>query len=379
MLKSESEAANRVRGVALRDLVLAIVLGAMRPLSTREVLHEVDLRLRAGWTDVTGVEVEAALAALDDERIDTDLNGRFHAVQMPATLDESLPHWVAAARAVEVLEDTEGSDCETLKNRQISRMFTADLLEPDHEKMLGVRAPFDRGARNELIVRNLRLARAHSGRWDRSTSPALDLDDIFQEACLGLIRAAEKFDPHRGFRFSTYATWWLRQAITRAIDIHSGTIRLPVHISERVRAVARARRRLRSEFDREPTERELSKATGISMPHLEEVERVAAIECIPLDELTDDDELRATLAQPDGDEDEMQARMARAIVDRAMSALTQREAYVLKRRLGLDGQAPWTLDAIGHELGLTRERIRQIEKSALKSLSTRLSSAGSTQ
>src|SRR3954463_12702011 len=113
--ESERVSNDERRARALHDLVLAVVLGAMRPLSRREVLRDAQLRLRDAWTDVTGLEVERALDALDDDRIDIDLNGRFHAVEMPAGVDESLPYWVAAARAAEALEETEGSDCETLR------------------------------------------------------------------------------------------------------------------------------------------------------------------------------------------------------------------------------------------------------------------------
>ena len=412
--ESECTSNDELRASALRDLVLAVVLGAMRPLSRRDVLREVELRLSDAWTDVTGLEVEDALDMLDDERIENDLNGRFHAVRMPSGIDESLPYWVAAARAVDVLEDTEGSDCETLRNRQFGDLFRHALLEPDREKILGTRAASDREARNELVERNLRLARAMAGRWDRSATPTLDGDDLFQEACLGLVRAAEKFDPHRGFRFSTYATWWLRQALARAIDIHSRTIRVPVHICERVKVVAKARRKLverwsldrpstvkwptkwdgqcysiaadgrRRAFsptdgestaaaspEREPTERELCKAAGISPAHLAEVQRVDAMECVPIGEMTPDQELKVALMEADSLEVEVFAQTSRTTVDAALSLLSPREAEVLRRRLGLDGHQPWTLDAIGHELDLTRERIRQIEQSALKTLAGR--------
>jgi RNA polymerase sigma factor (sigma-70 family) len=366
------------RALALRDLVLAVVLGAMRPLSRREVLREADLRLRDAWTDVTGLEIEGALDTLDDERVEIDLNGRFHAVEMPSSIDESLPHWVAAARAVEALEETEGSDCETLRNRQVGALFKQPLLQSHEEKMLAARAQFDPRARNELVEHNLRLVRATAGRWDRSTTSALDGDDLFQEACLGLIRAAEKFDPRRGFRFSTYATPWLRQALARAVDNHSRTIRVPVHIAERVRAVSRARRKLLHESpEREPTQSELRKAAGISAAQLEEVERVRVMECVPIDQMMPDQELRVALLEVGSLEEEAMSQSSGDTVHRALAALSPRDAEVLRRRLGLDGGEPWTLDAIGHELDLTRERIRQIETSALKTVAARLGLAAS--
>jgi RNA polymerase primary sigma factor len=361
-----------LRARALRDFVSAVVLGAMRPLSRREVLRQVDLHLQGAWTDVTRLEVETALDGLDDERIEIDLNGRFHAVEMSSGIDESLPHWVAATRAVEVLEETEGSDSETLRNRQFGEIFKMPLLESHAEKVVGTRASHDRAARNELVERNLRLARAMAGRWERSTTPALDGDDLFQEACLGLIRAAQKFDPRRGFKFSTYATWWLRQALARAVDAHSRTIRVPVHICERVRFVSAARRKLLEVLpEREPTQREVCQEAGISLSQLEEVQRVQAMECVPVDEMTSDQELRVVLMEVDSLEGEVFAQMSRFTVDRALSLLSPREAEILRRRLGLDGHPPWTLDAIGRELDLTRERIRQIEQSALETLAER--------
>jgi RNA polymerase sigma factor (sigma-70 family) len=292
---------------------------------------------------------------------------------MSSSIDESLPHWLVAARAADALAETEGSDCETLRNRQVGALFKQPVLESHEEKVLAARTQSDPRGRNELVEHNLRLVRATAGRWDRSTTTALDGDDLFQEACLGLIRAAEKFDPQRGFRFSTYATPWLRQALARAVDNHSRTMRVPVHIAERVRSVSNARRKLLDASpESEPTQRELCKAAGISTVQLEEVERVRAMECVPIDEMTPDDELRVVLTEADSLEDEVLARTSSAIVDRALSALSRREEDVLRRRLGLDGREPWTLDAIGHELDLTRERIRQIETSALKTLAARL-------
>jgi RNA polymerase sigma factor (sigma-70 family) len=371
--ESEPTSNDALRARALRYLVSAVVLGAMRPLSRGEVLREVDVRLQGAWTDVTGLEVEAALDALDHGQIEIDLNGRFYAVEMSSGIDESLAHWVTAARAVEVLEETEGSDCETLRNRQFGELFKQLLLEPHAEKVLGTRASHERASRNELVERNLRLARAMAGRWDRSKAPALDGDDLFQEACLGLIRAAEKFDPHRGFKFSTYATWWLRQALARAVDIHSRTIRVPVHICDRLRIVGRARQKLlNSSPEREPSERELCKEAGISASQLEEVQRVRAMECVPIDEMRPDQELRAALMEVDSLEQEVFALMSRLKVDWAVSLLPPREAEVLRRRFGLDGHEPWTLDAIGLRLGVTRERVRQIEQSALEKIAEHL-------
>jgi RNA polymerase sigma factor (sigma-70 family) len=368
--KSEYPSNDERRARALRDLVVAVVLGAMHPLSRRELLRAVDLQLRDAWTDVTGLEVEAALDALDDERIHIDLNGRFHAVEMPGSIDESLPHWVAAARAVEALEETEGSDCETLRNRQFGELLKQPLLEPHAEKMLGSRAGIDRNARNELVERNLRLVRALAGRWERSTAAGIDGDDLFQEACLGVIRAAEKFDPQRGFRFSTYATWWIRQSLARAVDAHSRTIRIPVHISDRIRNVSRARQRLLDAHpEREPTEADVCRISGVSAAHLLEVERARAIACVPLEVMTPDQELRVVSVEEDDKQEEL---FGQAAIDRALEALLPREADVLRRRLGLNGEAPSTLDAIGLEIGVTRERVRQIETAALKSVATQL-------
>jgi RNA polymerase primary sigma factor len=140
-----------------------------------------------------------------------------------------------------------------------------------------------------------------------------------------------------------------------------------------MKAVNKARRKLSDASPAgETTQRELCKAAGISAAQLEEVERVQAMECVPIDQMTPDQELRVALAEADSLEEEVLAQTARTTVDRALSALPPRDAEVLRRRLGLDGHEPWTLDAIGHELGLTRERIRQIEKTALKTLAARL-------
>jgi RNA polymerase primary sigma factor len=226
----------------------------------------------------------------------------------------------------------------------------------------------DRDAKERMINSNLRLV-VHIAR--RYMGQGVALGDLIQDGVIGLNRAVEKFDWQKGFKFSTYATWWIRQACQRAVANQSKTIRIPVHVDERRRKLARARQRFEVVEGREPTVEELAGAAEIELHHAQEA--LDAVEAnISLNRPIGDDadgELGDLLADPDSFDvvEEAERTLRDAGIRRAVAALPERERRVVELRFGFDGETR-TLEAIGKELGLTRERVRQIEASAFARL-----------
>lgn len=353
---------------AIESLIVATIRGSLRPLTKRELLAQIDLLLEGSWTDVTGREVEMTLDQVSLDGIETDHQGRYYAAQMPRSFEESLRFIAESAAWLAELEETEGSDCETVRNRQVTLLFRRPLLDTAREYIVGSRAGMSVDARNELIETNLRLARSVAGGWARSACASIDDDDMFQEACLGLIRAAEKFDPKLGYKFSTYATWWLRQAVTRALADKARTIRIPVHVVERLGKLRRVRRELGTSLGRDPTSEESAARLALTAEQMLELERVEFLDCVGLDELTEEADLRAATSGTESLEDAAAVRVVDARVVEILMLVDAREREVLTLRLGLDGSEPLTLDAVGARFGVTRERVRQIESAALKRL-----------
>jgi RNA polymerase primary sigma factor len=251
--------------------------------------------------------------------------------------------------------------------RSIGRV---DLLTAEEEVALAKRIERgDMGAKQQMIEANLRLvvsiAKGYLGR-------GLSFLDLIQEGSLGLIRAVEKFDYRRGYKFSTYATWWIRQAVTRAIADKARTIRIPVHMVEKLNKVVHVERQLVQEFGREPAPEEIAAELQWTTREVKDILRIA--------------QLPVSLEKPIGEEEDSELgdfvedetaespfelaseNLRRENVRRALDALPQREREVIEMRYGLKGHQARTLEEVGRAFGVTRERIRQIENNTLKKL-----------
>lgn len=277
-------------------------------------------------------------------------------------------------------EDDDDDEFDSKKNAQVAvddpvRMYLkeigkVELLTADEEKALAQRRDEgDKEARDHLAEANLRLVVSIAKRY---TGRGLSFLDLIQEGNLGLLKAVEKFEWEKGFKFSTYATWWIRQSITRAIADQARTIRIPVHMVETINKTIRVQRQLVQELGREPEIEELAAETDMSPEKVRNIMRISqhpvSLEK-PIGE-EEDSHLGDFIPDDDIPSPEQQASftLLKEQLNEVLGTLVKREEKVLRLRFGLDDGRPRTLEEVGKEFGVTRERIRQIEAKALRKL-----------
>lgn len=266
--------------------------------------------------------------------------------------------------------DAFADDSVRLYLREIGKI---PLLTPEEEADLAQRiVKGDKKAKDKMVEANMRLvvsiAKRYGGR-------GLDFLDLIQEGNTGLLRAVDKFDPDKGFKFSTYATWWVRQAITRAIADQARTIRIPVHMVETINKVLRTTRKLTTELNREPTNEEIAKALDMEPDKVDYVMRIKQdIASLDASISRDSDDEESVLGdfvedeERDSPEDSAANQILKEQLSEIIATLTDREQKIIRLRFGIGGGRPHTLEEVGAEFDVTRERIRQIEAKALAKL-----------
>jgi RNA polymerase primary sigma factor len=314
------------------------------------------------YTDLADAGIQVTASATDD-------------ADMPASAEEAMSdEWTLEEGEEETITEDQhylddiADDSVRLYLREIGKI---PLLSAEEELALAQRVvDGDKIAKDKMAEANMRLVVSIAKRY---VGRGLDLLDLIQEGNTGLLRAVEKFDPTKGFKFSTYATWWIRQAITRAIADQARTIRIPVHMVETINKLLRTQRRLTQELNREPTNEEIAAAMEIEVDKVEHIMKIKQ-DISSLDASIRDDEEESVLADFIEDEDTISPeesatnQLLKEQVKGMLSALTEREQKILKLRFGLEDGKQHTLEEVGQEFSVTRERIRQIEAKALAKL-----------
>jgi len=283
---------------------------------------------------------------------------------------ELLPALDAAEDEPEEVEESAPQTQDPLK-LYVRQIGDGRLLTPSEERELArLKDEGDDAAKRRLIEANLRLVMSITRNYTKAGVPLLDL---IQEGNLGLIRAVEKFDYRLGFKLSTYATWWIRQAITRALADQGRTIRLPVHVAEQVRRVMRARRVLAQKLNRDPTIEEVATESGFPTRRVEELLELVEDPVSLETPVGDGESLYADLIEDvhsDQPDESTAKRLRSAELANALTHLNPRMQRVVTLRFGLEDGKPQTLEEVGAGLGITRERVRQLEARALRELRT---------
>lgn len=370
MAKDKNPAANNAKPVDLQELKDDLVKKAKKAGSidqkdiTAAIADTPDNAemLDSLYTELAdaGVQITASVAGPEDELV----------VAAEAAMGDE---WTIEDGEEVITEDQHylddiADDSVRLYLREIGKI---PLLSAEEELELANRVVAgDKDAKDKMAEANMRLVVSIAKRY---VGRGLDLLDLIQEGNTGLLRAVEKFDPDKGFKFSTYATWWIRQAITRAIADQARTIRIPVHMVETINKLLRTQRRLTQELNREPSNEEIAAAMEIEVDKVEHIMKIKQ-DISSLDASIRDDEEESVLADFIEDEDTISPeesatnQLLKEQVKGMLGALTEREQKILKLRFGLEDGKQHTLEEVGQEFSVTRERIRQIEAKALAKL-----------
>ena len=310
-------------------------------------------------TEITSEEIETVYDALEKEGI-----------EIVDDLEKELEDIEVSKEELEDLSVPDGINIDDHVKMYLKEIGKVDLLDADEEITLAKRmSEGDEEAKKRLAEANLRLVVSIAKRY---VGRGMLFLDLIQEGNLGLIKAVDKFDYSKGYKFSTYATWWIRQAITRAIADQARTIRIPVHMVETINKLVRISRQLVQELGREPTTEELAKELNLSVEKVREISKISqepvSLET-PIGE-EEDSHLGDFIPDDDAPAPAEVASfvMLKEQLEDVLKTLTPREAKVLRLRFGLEDGRPRTLEEVGKEFDVTRERIRQIEAKALRKL-----------
>lgn len=338
-----------------------------------------ELAEQGGWIHRRELDERIEVLEIDADAAQ-ELLGALDELGVDVIDDDELTYSVASTSRIArdsslgVLRRRQGSDRATTSGdslqvylREIGRVPL--LSAHDEIRLAKAMEAGNEAARQRMIEANLRLVVSIAKNYRNQGLPFLDL---IQEGTIGLVRAVEKFDWRRGFKFSTYATWWIRQAVARALADKGRTIRMPVHVVDRAQRIGRIERQLTSELGREPDRSEVARALNMSIDELDQL-RASMQTPMSLDRAvgSDDD---ASFGQFIADEhirpseDIADDHAQAGLIHRALASLSFRERRVLELRYGLNGENPRTLDEVGREFSITRERIRQIENQSLRKL-----------
>jgi RNA polymerase primary sigma factor len=320
-------------------------------------LTEDELTAVVAELDLTDEDTDALRAELTELGVDVVSVREIDDAPDAGEPAEAAPAWYAPA-------SIDGLD---LYLAQIGR---TPLLTKHEEQVLAQRIEAgDEAAKRRMVEANLRLVVSIAKKY---RGHGVGFLDLIQEGTIGLVRAVEKFEWRRNLKFSTYATWWIRQAVQRAVANQSRTIRVPVHVHDRIRKIDRARRTLEAKLGREPSEEEVAKEAKLSVAEVRDADQTR-LQTISLQRPTGDEgdtELGDMIADTSGEDvtETVGERMRNETLERALARLTPRTRRIIELRYGLGGGEPMLLEAVGREVGLTRERVRQLEQEALTQL-----------